>query len=89
MKLVGFKTVKPRQFNYKPLFYNKEQEEFEQRLHRARLAGENNDETSQLREKMHQSWKLKEKMERKQSGTRKLIIALFLALLLLYFIFVV
>lgn len=87
MKLIGFKTAKPRQFNYKPVFFDKEQEDFDKRLHKARTAAETSDESELLRTRMHQSWKLKEQQERKRNGKRNLMIALFLIALLIYFIF--
>lgn len=87
MKLIGFKTIKPRKFSYKPLFYNPEQEEFEKRLHRARLSDQADPEHEVLRMKMQQSWKLKEQREKKRAGIRNLLIALFLIILLIYFIF--
>lgn len=89
MKLIGFKTAKPRQFNYKPVFYNQEQEEFEKRIRESRLAAEQPLESERLRDKMRQSWKIKEQRERKQAGIRNLMIAAFLILLLVYFIFFV
>jgi uncharacterized membrane protein len=87
MKLIGFKTIKPRKFNYKPQFYSPEQEEFEQRLHRSRLSEQPDPEHEVLRIKMQQSWKLKEQREKKRAGIRNLMIALFLIILLIYFIF--
>jgi hypothetical protein len=87
MKLIGFRTPKPRQFNYKPVFYNKEQEEFENRLHDTRKREMETSSDLMLREKMRNSWRLKEKQERKRTGIRNLMIAIFLILLTIYFIF--
>jgi len=86
MKLIGFKTIKPRKFSYKPMFYNQDSEEFVNRLHEATQGG--NDPNSEvLRIKMQKSWKLREKQEKKRAGIRNLMIALFLIILLIYFIF--
>lgn len=87
MKIVGFSTPKPRQFKYKPRYYNEEQEEFEQRLHKARLEGEASPDREALRIKMQKSWKLKEAKEKKRAGIRNLLIIFFLILLALYMIF--
>lgn len=89
MKLIGFKTAKPRSFNYKPVFYNQEQEDFEKRIRESRLSAEQAPEAERLRDKMRQSWKIKEKRERKQAGIRNLMIAAILIILLVYFIFFV
>jgi len=88
MKLVGFKTVKPRKFSYKPMFFDQEKEEFANRLHQA-MQGGNDPDNEALRMKMQKSWRLREKQEKKRAGIRNLLIALFLIILLIYFIFFV
>ena len=87
MKLVGFRTAKPKQFNYRPLFYNKESEDFEQKIKDTLLREESGSEDLRLREKMRKNWKMKEKSARKRQGMRNLLIAIFLIVLILYFIF--
>jgi hypothetical protein len=87
MAFTGFKTSKPRQFNYKPLFYNKQEEEFEQKLKKVREGSEDAG-TGDLRQKMEQSWKRRRNSSSsRNSSIRKLAIAIALVFLLLYLIF--
>ena len=87
MALIGFKTSKPRQFNYKPLFYNKQQEEFEQKLKKVREQDSNNSE-SDMRQQMNELWaRRRNTTARTNRNMRNLLFAIALVALLLYLIF--
>lgn len=87
MAIIGFRTPKPRQFNYKPLFYNKQDDEFEGKIKKVR-EGVPEEETSDLRQKMEQSWKRRRSTEQRNvKNMRGLAIAIALVILLLYLIF--
>ncbi len=84
MKIVAFKVNKPKQFNYKPLFYDKKKEEMEERLRK--YTETELSEVESLRYKIRESWRFKEKKSHNLSrGTFYLyLVGVFL---LLYFIF--
>lgn len=87
MALIGFRTPKPRQFNYRPLFYNKQEEEFEGKLKKAR-EGTQEEETGDLRQKIEQTWKRRRNAQQNSfKNMRSLAIAIALVCLLLYLIF--
>lgn len=87
MALIGFKTSKPRQFNYKPLFYNKQQEEFEQKLKKVREQDSNNSEPD-MRQQMNELWaRRRNTTTRTNRNMRNLLFAIALVALLLYLIF--
>lgn len=87
MKLIGIKTPKPRQFSYKPVFFDPEKEEREKLQ---KQVGEESDivtEGSRLKEKLERSWRVKEKIAAQRKSRLNLLIAIFIIVLLLYFIF--
>lgn len=84
MKIVAFKVGKPRQFNYKPLYYDKKKEEMEKRL--KKYSEPEQFESNSLRSKIRDSWRLKDTRNH-QLSKRTLIIYLAGAILLIYFIF--
>jgi hypothetical protein len=87
MALIGFKTPKPRKFNYNPRFYDKNEEGFEGKMKKT-LEGKQDDETSELRQKIEQSWKRRRSTENSVAkNMRGLAIAIALVFLLLYLIF--
>jgi predicted transcriptional regulator len=84
MKIVAFKVGKPKQFNYKPLFYNKEKEEMQERL--KKYSEPEQIEAERLRSKIKETWRLKDTRNH-QLSKRTLYIYLAGAILLIYFIF--
>jgi hypothetical protein len=84
MKIVAFKTTKPKQFNYKPLYYDKQKEEMEERL--KKYSEPEKPDVNRLRSKIRQTWRVKEKKNYKLSRMT-LYIYLAGAILLIYFIF--
>lgn len=87
MALIGFRTPKPRKFDYKPLFYNKSDDEFEGKMKKI-IEGSQEPVSGDLRQKMEQSWKRRRNTEsRTLKNMRGLAIAIALVFLLLYLIF--
>lgn len=89
MKLISFRTPKPRQFNYKPMYYNPEQEEAE-KLRASREELENETDLSKriaLQYERNRSAK-EEKSRVYKQNTRNVLIAIFLIVMILYFIFI-
>lgn len=84
MKIVAFRVGKPKQFNYKPLFYDKEKEEMQERLRK--LTETADSEESNLRSKIRENWRIREQRNNKLSK-RTLYMYLIGVILLLYFIF--
>ena len=88
MKLVSFRTPKPRQFNYKPLYYNPEQEEAEKlKAEREKIETEED-----LSHRIHMQFERTkankaEKLVAQRKNTRNVLIAIFLIVMILYFIF--
>lgn len=88
MALIGFRTPKPRKFDYKPLFYNKADDEFEGKLKKVMEGSPEEGDSGDLRQKMEQSWKRRRNTEsRTVKNMRGLAIAIALVFLLLYLIF--
>lgn len=89
MKIVAFKTGKPKSFNYKPLYYNKEKEEMEERLRLLnREVGPNEVNEEKLRSRIRNSWGKREVKTKSKSLTSKaLYIYIIIVLVLLYYIF--
>ncbi|MDO9511038.1 MAG: hypothetical protein Q7J34_04705 [Bacteroidales bacterium] len=87
MKLTFLHTKKPRQFGYKPVFYNPAKEAEENRKKDMGLIPET-DPKDKLRRQMREKWKLsKSKTGIFGSGSNRILIYILLALALLYFIF--
>lgn len=84
MKIVAFKTGKPKSFNYRPLFYDKKKEEMEERLKRYTKPEEI--ESERLKLKIRESWRRRDNSNR-QTSQRTFYIYIIAAILLLYFIF--
>ncbi len=84
MKIVAFKVGKPKQFNYRPLYYDKKKEEMRERL--KKYAEPEQIEADRLRSKIRDTWRIKEKKNYKLSK-RTLYIYLIGVIVLIYFIF--
>lgn len=84
MKIVGFKTPKPKQFNYKPLFYDKRKEEMEERL--KALSDPGQTEAEKLRHKIRNTWQVKD-TRNKMLSKRTMYIYLLGVILIIYLVF--
>ena len=81
-----FHTPKPKQFEYKPRYYDPRKEELEERKRALGLTGDNSSQAD-LRARMEQRWRNQRKDARKSSGSQRLIIFILLALILIYLLF--
>ncbi|MBK6963753.1 MAG: hypothetical protein IPH20_07315 [Bacteroidales bacterium] len=84
MKIVAFKTSKPKQFNYKPLYYDQQKEEMEERL--KKYSEPEQSDINRFRSKIRETWRVKEKKNFKLSKMT-LYVYLIGSILLIYFIF--
>lgn len=86
MKFVFFRTPKPRQFSYKPRYYDEKKEALENL--KKKYSGEQSKEgySPDFREKLRSSWKIKEKRTGNITRTT-LLIYFVIAALILYYIF--
>lgn len=87
MKLTFLHTKKPRQYGYKPIFYNPKKEEEENRLKDLGVIPES-DPRDKLRRQMREKWKPSAKKSYGlKNGTTRVIIYILVALAMIYFIF--
>ena len=87
MKIVFFKTPKPKQFNYKPIYYDAEREALEERKRQLGIGtvdGKNPD----LKTMLARNWRRRGRdTERKKSSRMSLLIFLIISLFLIYVFF--
>ncbi|MDD4848090.1 MAG: hypothetical protein PHR53_04930 [Bacteroidales bacterium] len=87
MKLIFFNNPKPKQFQYKPRFYNAQKEVLEQRIKEHELSQEQS-EGERIRMKMHTDWERQRvKRETKHKTWRSLLILIALAAMIFYIMF--
>ncbi len=86
MKIVFFHTPKPKKFEYKPLYYDTEKEEREQRRKELGLEGESSDHKSFFRGELQKKWRNGGKVNNKKSRLRS-VIYLGILLMAIYYIF--
>ncbi|MCP4552776.1 MAG: hypothetical protein GY834_12215 [Bacteroidetes bacterium] len=86
MKIVFFHTPKPKKFEYKPLYYDTEKEEREQRRKELGLEGESSDHKSFFRGELQKKWRSGGKVNNKKSRLRSMIY-LGILLMAIYYIF--
>ena len=87
MALTFFKTPRNKQFNYRPVFYDKKKEEREKRLTSAldqNKEGAAYEEA--LRERMQMRWKRTSGARSRKASNQRLIIILFVIALVMYLI---
>ncbi|PKP50406.1 MAG: hypothetical protein CVT94_02050 [Bacteroidetes bacterium HGW-Bacteroidetes-11] len=84
MKIVAFKTGKPKSFNYRPVYYDKKKDEMEERLKRYKEPKEA--EEDRLRTRIKESWHQRE-VKTKKLSTKTFYIYIIVALALIYYIF--
>jgi hypothetical protein len=86
MKIVFFKTPKPRQFNYPPRYYDAEKEHWEMRR---RELGLSSDGKNDFRSSINASWGRLRKKDRsnKKKAEMSVLIYLLIVVALIYFIF--
>jgi len=87
MKLIGIRTPKPRQYAYKPVFFDPEKEEQEKRKKELEDIGEYVP-GSQLKERMRLKRTRIDDDLKKKSRRSSILITILLLAILLYIIFV-
>ena len=85
MDIGFFKRAKPRSFEYKPRYYDPVKDELEQR--RRQLGIDPADPESRLRYSIRRNWSRPNRKEQRQASVIRSIITVFVAVLILYYIF--
>gem|GEM_PF-506767 len=88
MKLIGFRTPKPRRYSYKPVFYDPVKEAQEKMM--AEANGEKNgspDSELRMRMRLRMNRKALDERIRKRSRMMSILFTLLLLLMILYYIF--
>jgi hypothetical protein len=84
MKIVAFKIRKAKKFNYKPLYYDQQKEEMEERL--KKYTDPEEKESERLRSRIRETWRVRESKNHTLSK-RTLYIYLIGAVVIIYFVF--
>ncbi|MBE0637698.1 MAG: hypothetical protein IH598_04180 [Bacteroidales bacterium] len=85
MQIGFFKTGTPKQFNYKPRYYNEEKERQEERRKRIQEGGSDGGES--IRREIDRRWRRADRANRSKSRGINLLVFLAIAALLAYFVF--
>lgn len=85
MKVVFFKTPRPKQFSYPPRYYNEENERWEQRKKELGLSEEKTD----FKSRIESNWGRfdKKDRQRKRKAEKSVLIYLFIVAILIYLVF--
>jgi hypothetical protein len=87
MKIVFFKTPKPKQFNYKPIYYDAKKEALEERRRQLGI-GTGDGKNPDLKSMLARNWRRRDRdPERKKSSRMSLFIFLIIILFLIYVFF--
>ncbi len=91
MRVVFFKTPKPKQFSYTPRYYNPDKEALMERQQQIKqemgLSDENTPRVSLIKGQLRRQYESRRKRGIKVKNTRRLIIILAILLLLAYYMF--
>jgi len=87
MALTFFKTPRNKQFNYKPVYYDKKKEEREKRQ-KAALEEDNKNYEQALRERLQTRWKRTSETRSRRAASQRLVVIFVVMFVLLYLIFV-
>lgn len=90
MKIVFFRRPKPKQFDYKPIYWNPEKEEQEERRRRIERAGglKNIDDIKDdLRYNINRQWRRGKQESTRSFNTLRFLIYLFMIVFFVYVIF--
>jgi hypothetical protein len=86
MSFFFFKRPKPRQFNYKPLYYDPDKEEAEERK-RTRNALQGNDPKERMRAEIRRRWKTDRTPPDNRNNIIRILIYVIFSFFALYLIF--
>ncbi len=88
MKLIGFRTPKPRRYSYKPVFYDPVKEAQEKMMAKANVDRNGlPDSELRMRMRMRMNRKALDERLRKRSRMMSILFTLLLLLMILYYIF--
>ena len=87
MQIVFFRRPKPKQFDYKPRYYDEEKEKQEKRRRELEKAGSGD--TASLRGEIERRWRIADRKNRAKAKGVNVLIYLAIVALLVYFIFFV
>jgi hypothetical protein len=86
MRIIFFKRPRPRQFDYKPRYYDPKKDELEQRKRELGITN-SNDPSEKLRADIQRKWRYERNKRRSNTSEIKTIIYLIIAGLMIYLIF--
>ena len=86
MAITFFKTPRNKQFNYRPVFYDKKKEERELRMKSA-IEDDSRDYEEALRDRMRLRWKRSAGTRDRKASRQRLIVILVVIFMLFYLIF--
>ncbi len=87
MALTFFKIPRNKQFNYRPVYYDKKKEEREKR-EKAALEEDTDDYANALRDRLNMRWKRTTGAKNRRAANQRVIMILIVMFALLYLIFV-
>jgi hypothetical protein len=86
MKIIAFRTPKPKQFSYKPLYYDEKKERLEELKKKYEDNTQHEGVSPDFKERLRSSWKVKERRTGNISkGT--MVVYFVLVMVILYLIF--
>jgi hypothetical protein len=85
MQIVFFRRPKPKQFEYKPRYYDEEEERMKKRREEMERSGHGD--TSFMQSEIDRRWRRLDRKNRSKSRGLTLLVYLIIAALLVYFIF--
>lgn len=88
MKISFFKTSKPKEFSYKPLYYNERKEELEN-IKKSVQGESSGDPTERMRVQIERSWRDRRDRQRRKTNISSLRLLIYLAAiaLVIYFLY--
>jgi hypothetical protein len=86
MNIFFFKRPKPRSFNYKPIYYDPEKEEAEERK-KALNGLKDNDPGEHMRAEIRRKWKVERKNTDKKQNLFRFLFYIIIAIFAIYLIF--
>ena len=86
MKFIFFHIPKPKKFDYKPLYYDKEKDEREQRKRELGITDSNN-KTTLFRGNLQKRWKKDRATQKRQQSKMRFLIYLLILFLTVYLFF--
>ncbi|MBE0661214.1 MAG: hypothetical protein IH597_02000 [Bacteroidales bacterium] len=83
MKISFFKTAKPKEFKYTPLYYNERKEELE-KIRKSVEAKEGDDQVERMRVNLERSWRTRRDRQQRKAPVSSVRLLLYLAAIALF-----